>query len=172
MAHPKHRQVRERFGRRCGYCGVAEADAAGELTVDHYRPRSAGGDDADTNLVYACIRCNLYKGDFFPTEDDLAHGRRLLHPVEDNPTLHLREDAGTGELVPLTETGRFHIVVLHLNRPELVTYRIRRRLADLVLLKQSLLEAENRQLRALLAAQESCLEAFRRILGLPPSGSP
>lgn len=77
MAHPKLETVRQRYGGRCGYCGVTEIDAGAELTVDHYRPSSAGGDEADDNLIYACTKCNLYKGEFSPSTDDLLIGRRV-----------------------------------------------------------------------------------------------
>jgi len=60
--------------------GVHEEDAGGELTVDHYIPLVAGGDDGDENLVYACFRCNLFKGDFYPTDADRAKGHFILHP--------------------------------------------------------------------------------------------
>ena len=63
-----------RWGARCGYCGVAEEDVGGDLTVDHYVPAAAGGDDSDANLVYACFRCNLFKGDFCPTPEDARTG--------------------------------------------------------------------------------------------------
>lgn len=63
VPHPKHERVRQRYDGRCGYCGLSEVDAGGELTVDHFRPVAAGGGDDDDNLVYACFRCNLYKGD-------------------------------------------------------------------------------------------------------------
>ena len=66
MAHPKHEQVRQHYGQRCGYCGITETDAGGELTIDHYRPVAAGGNDSDDNLVYACFRCNQYCGRFVP----------------------------------------------------------------------------------------------------------
>jgi len=36
-----------------------------------------------------------------------------------------------GRLDPLTETGRFHIALLHLNRPALVSYRLQKRLIEL-----------------------------------------
>jgi hypothetical protein len=58
MAHPRHEEVRERYGRCCGYCGVSETETGGELTIDHFRPVSASGDDSADNLVYACFRCN------------------------------------------------------------------------------------------------------------------
>src|SRR5271165_3815410 len=109
MAHAQHEEIRQRYQGCCGYCGVSEADAGGELTVDHYRPAVAGGDDSSANLVYACFRCNGYKGDFSPSAADLQHGRRLLHPLIDAISLHLRENQQTGSIEPLTETGRFHI---------------------------------------------------------------
>ena len=70
MAHPKHAQVRQCYHARCGYCGVSEADTGGELTVDHYQPRTAGGGDDEDNLVYACMKCNQYKGAFVPDAND------------------------------------------------------------------------------------------------------
>src|SRR5689334_6862927 len=105
MAHPRHQEVRDRYHGRCGYCGVSDTDSAGELTVDHYLPTSAGGDDRDENLVYACFRCNTFKAAYLPTAEDIAHGRRVLHPFHDNPAQHVRLNTDTGRLEPLTETG-------------------------------------------------------------------
>src|SRR5579864_4863489 len=50
-------QVRRRANFACEYCGASEADTAGELTVDHYRPRTRGGTDDLGNLLYCCYRC-------------------------------------------------------------------------------------------------------------------
>jgi hypothetical protein len=124
MAHPKHDAVRQRYGFRCGYCGVSEEDVGGELTIDHYCPTSKGGDDSDANLVYACSRCNLYKSDFWPDDQDVAQQRRVLHPLLDDLAKHVNEDEN-GHLLPLTEAGSFHIAVLELNRPPLVAHRRR-----------------------------------------------
>ena len=167
MAHPSHEQVRRRYQHRCGYCGVSEAEAGGELTVDHYRPSASGGSDEDENLVYACSRCNQYKRDFFPTAEELSRGWRVLHPLRDDVAAHIRVNDLTGNAEPLGETGRFHIALLQLNRPALVQQRLRRRLAALIAEKQRLLEAENLQLRATIAAQETYITHLRRLLGLP-----
>jgi 5-methylcytosine-specific restriction endonuclease McrA len=112
VAHPRHVHIRQRCNYRCGYCGVSEADTGSELTVDHYRPRSANGSDDEDNLVYACIKCNQFKGDFFPDTDDLQHGRRILHPLRNEISTHIREDTPWGYLEPLTEIGRVHIALL------------------------------------------------------------
>lgn len=166
MAHERHQAVREGFAYRCGYCGVSEADTGGELTVDHYHPLSAGGDETDKNLVYCCNRCNLYKGDFWPTAADISQGYRILHPNDDDLDRHLRLSLRTGEMEPLTETGRFHIALLQLNRPALVSHRLQKRLLTLLAEKEQLLQAENSQLRATIQAQEEYLIRLRRWMGL------
>ena len=130
MAHSKHAEVRARYGYRCGYCGVSETDTGGELAVDHFHPVSAGGGDDDQNLVYACFRCNLNKGDFWSDDADLLEQHRLLHPLRDDLTSHYTRDA-SGLLTPLTETGRFHIETLRLNRTALIQHRQVKRAAQL-----------------------------------------
>lgn len=43
---------------QCQYCGSTK-----QLTIDHVVPRSKGGKTSWTNLVTACNRCNVAKGD-------------------------------------------------------------------------------------------------------------
>lgn len=154
MRHPKFDSVRQRYHQRCGYCDVTEATVGGELTIDHHRPKAAGGDDEDDNLVYACIKCNQYKGDFWPDQDDVAQDRRVLHPLLDDRDVHLTKSEETGRIQALTETGRFHIALLRLNRPQLIEHRLARRLLDVLNEKQRLLEQQNAELRKTIAAQE------------------
>jgi hypothetical protein len=171
VAHRKHDYVRERFDGCCGYCGVSDEAAGGEFTIDHFLPLSHGGDDRDENLVYCCFRCNLYKADYFPNDDDRAAGRVVLHPTADNFSQHLQLDPSTGFIEALTETGRFHIHLLHLNRPALVAHRLRLRRAALLQARRQLLEAENRELRAIVAAQQTYISRLRQLIGdEPPQG--
>lgn len=110
--------LRSRFHFRCGYCGVREADVGAELTVDHFQPRSRGGKDEPANWVYCCHACNEFKGDHW---EPISH-RRLLHPERDDLSSHIIE--GDDEmLLPLTETGVFHVEHLRLNRPALLAHR-------------------------------------------------
>jgi 5-methylcytosine-specific restriction endonuclease McrA len=52
------KNILRRDGYTCQYCS-----RRGErLTVDHIVPRSRGGDTSWTNVVAACLRCNLKKG--------------------------------------------------------------------------------------------------------------
>lgn len=140
---------------------MSEAETGGELTVDHFHPVSAGGDDGDDNLVYCCFRCNGYKADFTPTPDDIQHGIRILHPLLDPLPLHLRENEQTGRLEPWTSTGRFHIELLRLNRPQLVELRLTRRLRALLAEAHQLLRDENEELRLRLVLLEHYLRELQ-----------
>lgn len=48
--------------RRCAYCGLPPT------TRDHVMPRSRGGSDDSSNLVWACNRCNARKNNRTPEE--------------------------------------------------------------------------------------------------------
>jgi len=116
--------VREKYSYCCGYCGVSEIDVGSELEVDHFQPRSHDGSDEIHNLVYACAGCNRNKASYWPAPDAPQY-RHLLHPQEDDLSLHIRT-LDTGYLDGLTPRGKFHIEWLHLNRPQLLLYRQRR----------------------------------------------
>jgi hypothetical protein len=159
MPHPLHEQVRRACAYRCGYCGVTETAAGGQLTVDHYQPRAADGADELSNLVYACLRCNLYKGDYWPTPEQRAAGLFILHPHEHELAQHLFENELTGELEPLTPTGAFHLGLLQLNRQELVAHRVERRAV-------AVLRQQVASLRERLAQREQAIQALHKYLGL------
>lgn len=55
----KHGLYRREEGR-CAYCG--RQISLMKSTIDHILPKSKGGDNSWTNLVLACRRCNLRKG--------------------------------------------------------------------------------------------------------------
>lgn len=58
------RNILERDHHTCQYCNYK-----GEhLTLDHMIPRSRGGGDTWENLVSACVRCNVKKGNRTPKE--------------------------------------------------------------------------------------------------------
>jgi HNH endonuclease len=117
--------LRQRYNFCCGYCGVSETDVGAALTTDHFQPISRGGEDTPANWVYCCFACNTAKGDYWqPTSP-----QRILHPLRDNLNNHVavQED---GMLLDLTETGRFHIQQLRLNRPALVAHRLEKRLRE------------------------------------------
>ena len=87
----------------------------------------------------------------------------MLHPLQDEPQRHFRLNPRNGSLEPLTATGRFHITLLHLNRPALVALRLRKRRDILQAAKAELLAAENRELRAIIKAQEEFVSRLQRL---------
>ena len=50
-------ELKYKYGNSCAYCGVA-----GKMTMDHVIPLSKGGPHRISNIVPACISCNVKKG--------------------------------------------------------------------------------------------------------------
>ena len=80
----KRKEIFERDGYRCVYCGTQSPVEA--LTLDHVQPRVRGGDHSEGNLVTACRACNILKGhrrlSFFLHENPIARElffRNALH---------------------------------------------------------------------------------------------
>ena len=71
-----HQAMRKRVyanhGRRCAYCGTDSEP----ITIDHIIPFSICRSSKYDNLVPACQRCNLEKGDMLPL-DFIVHRIRL-----------------------------------------------------------------------------------------------
>ncbi len=58
------RNILERDRHTCQYCKYK----GDQLTLDHIIPRSRGGAESWDNLVAACVRCNIRKGNRTPKE--------------------------------------------------------------------------------------------------------
>ena len=162
-------QVRQRANFACEFCSVAETDAGGELTIDHFRPQSKGGTDNVENLVYCCQRCNQYKADYWPVSENEPI---LWNPRREPFDIHLLTLVD-GTLYPITPTGAFTLRRLRLNRPPLVAHRLRKhqqgqeqrllaRYRDLIVV----LEQLQTQHAALLEEQRALLEEQRTLLQL------
>ena len=70
------KNIMHRDGHRCQYCG----DPGEELTIDHVVPRSRGGADSWENIVAACVRCNIKKGNRTPREAGMPLHRSPHRP--------------------------------------------------------------------------------------------
>ena len=114
--------VRLRAHCACEFCGVSEISGGGKFTVDHFRPKSRGGADEASNLVYACFRCNIYKADYWSTGGQQSP---LWNPREE-PGSKYFAFGDNGQLHPLNAIGSFSIRQLRLNRPQLVEHRRKR----------------------------------------------
>ena len=72
------RNIFERDKHTCQYC--AKRMPKVDLTLDHVVPRSKGGRDTWDNLVLACVKCNVRKGDRTPEEARMPLVRRPGKP--------------------------------------------------------------------------------------------
>jgi len=54
------RAIKEHFNCTCVYCG--NNYELTELTLDHVKPKTDGGESLTSNLVPACRKCNQGKG--------------------------------------------------------------------------------------------------------------
>ena len=63
---PSRKLIHVRDGNKCVYCKSEE-----NLTVDHIIPSSRGGKNIWSNLVTACSRCNIRKGNRTPEEANM-----------------------------------------------------------------------------------------------------
>jgi len=70
------KNILRRDGYTCQYC----ARRGERLTVDHIVPRSRGGETTWTNVVAACLRCNLRKGNRRLGEAAMNLIREPVHP--------------------------------------------------------------------------------------------
>lgn len=156
--NPRERDaLRVRFQNSCGYCGILETDVGGELTVDHFQPRSRDGLDDRSNWVYCCHVCNEYKGNYWQPNAVC----RILHPLNDviDDNIRLSSD---GTLIGLTETGAFHIEHLRLNRAALVVHRRElQQLDDSKRMRSDLIDQLNR-LESKIERLERKLDRLRR----------
>lgn len=55
--------IKKAWHNRCAYCGQPPIDdeSLTELTMDHVKPKSRGGEDRTTNVIPACAACNSAK---------------------------------------------------------------------------------------------------------------
>jgi 5-methylcytosine-specific restriction endonuclease McrA len=81
------RNIFARDTNRCQYCG--KKFATQDLSLDHVTPRSQGGQSTWTNVVCACLKCNVRKGGRTPREAHMT----LIHLPEKprrSPMLNLK----------------------------------------------------------------------------------
>jgi hypothetical protein len=114
--------VARRAGGRCEYCLIHEDDAGFPHQIDHIVSRKHGGSSDLTNLAYACIFCNRYKGSDVATIDAACgEAVRLFNPRLDQWRDHFRFDGPFVE--PLTDVGRATARLLQLNAPDRIAER-------------------------------------------------
>ncbi len=123
MTAAQRQAVRERAGGRCEYCRLPEKLTAPlPFHAEHIVARQHRGPDDESNLAWACHRCNRIKGpnpaSFDPDTNELV---RLFNPRTDRWQEHFRLEGV--RVVGLTPIGRTTIFLLELNSPERLVLR-------------------------------------------------
>jgi len=118
--------VRSDFERTCAYCLLAELFASGEdnFELDHFFPvsRFSSRKDDFYNLYYACHPCNHIKRAEWPDARLEAKGVGFVDLCKDDFENHFRA-LPDGRWEGLTESGKYTIDALRLNRLHLVQIR-------------------------------------------------
>lgn len=80
------RNIFARDKNHCQYCGKKYPTS--ELSLDHIMPRSIGGKSVWTNIVCACVKCNVKKGGRTPKQAGLTLIKKPIQPKR-NPLVHI-----------------------------------------------------------------------------------
>ena len=80
------RNIFARDANRCQYCG--KKFPTSELSLDHVKPRSHGGESSWENLVCACTSCNARKGGRTPEAAGMKLMRKPIKPKR-NPAFKI-----------------------------------------------------------------------------------
>jgi HNH endonuclease len=115
------RLVIERADRRCEYCLVHEDSAGFPHQIDHIISRKHGGSSDPSNLAYACVLCNRYKGTDIASVDASGRPIRFFDPRRHIWDEHFKMNGPV--IQPLTLVGEVTARVLRLNAAERVIER-------------------------------------------------
>lgn len=118
------RIVAERALGYCEYCRCPSQFATESYTVEHIKPRHAGGETILENLAWSCLGCNAHKhtktqGFDRETEERVA----LYHPRQQIWRKHFKWNGDFTQAIGKTPCGRVTIEALHLNRSGVVNLR-------------------------------------------------
>jgi hypothetical protein len=120
------RPVREDFRATCAYCLLEEKWAAGleNFEIDHFHPQSKFPllSMAYYNLYWACHVCNQTKGNQWPSPKLRGKEITFVDLCVDEFAIHFFEQSN-GEWLGRTQSAKYTIEALRLNRPHLVEIR-------------------------------------------------
>jgi hypothetical protein len=118
------REVRERAGKRCEYCLLAESQAFFPHEPDHLIALKHGGETVSANLALACFDCNRFKGPNIASLDPITGELvALFNPRTQKWSEHFHLDGG--KIRPLTAVGRATEIMLRLNLVSRIEARAR-----------------------------------------------
>src|SRR5882672_772388 len=114
--------VEARAGSACEYCRLLQAATGVTFHIEHFLPRSRGGQTVMNNLALSCPGCNLAKAEATTGEDESGRTQPLFNPRDYEPSLlgwhlHFALEHESGLVVPRTPIGEATVSILKMNDP-------------------------------------------------------
>ncbi|RUS93592.1 HNH endonuclease [Dulcicalothrix desertica PCC 7102] len=118
------RLVATRARGYCEYCRCSEQFATETFTVEHIKPKQAGGETVLENLAWSCFGCNGHKHSKVKALD-LETGEKiaLYNPRQQVWSEHFEWSNDFTQVIGKTPCGRATVEALHLNRFGVVNLR-------------------------------------------------
>jgi hypothetical protein len=108
----------------CEYCRCSEDFATESFTVEHIKPRQAGGETTLENLAWSCFGCNGHKHTKTQaTDPETGKKSPLYHPRQQIWSEHFSWSDDFTEIIGATAEGRATVEALRLNRFGVVNLR-------------------------------------------------
>lgn len=132
-SYKAHRDnLQKDFNHRCGYCDCVDNYRKTYYEIDHFIPKKVlkifykdpieykTQEQKYSNLVYSCRSCNNAKGEKWPTgnvNQFSVGGKGFIDPCDPQYDAQFcRNDKG--DIVPLTDIGKWMYIELELFNPE------------------------------------------------------
>lgn len=116
----------------CEYCRCSEQFATENFTVEHIKPRQAGGETILENLAWSCFGCNAHKHTKTQALDpETGEKIALYNPRQQVWSEHFRWSDDFTQVSGQTSCGRATVEALCLNRSGVVNLRRLLRSANL-----------------------------------------
>ncbi|ODH01314.1 HNH endonuclease [Nostoc sp. 'Peltigera membranacea cyanobiont' 213] len=118
------RTVASRAKNLCEYCRCPEEFSPDSFTIEHIKPRQAGGETIVENLAWSCYGCNgrkHTKTSHCDPETKLEVG--LFHPRQQLWSEHFSWNDDFTQVIGKTSCGRATVSALQLNRVGVVNLR-------------------------------------------------
>lgn len=118
------RIVATRANNICEYCRCLEQFSTQSFSVDHIKPRKAGGETILENLAWSCCGCNAHKHTKTESIDPETNQKTsLFNPRQQSWHDHFRWSDDVTKMMGKTPCGRATIFALSLNRLGIVNLR-------------------------------------------------
>ena len=108
--------VTQRAENRCEYCLIHEDDTYIGCEIDHIISIKHNGSNQDSNLAFACLPCNRFKGSDIASLTDLGELTPFFNPRKDIWSEHFQWSDDDLEMIGISPIGRATVHLLKVNR--------------------------------------------------------